>query len=153
MSYDYNVNISVLVGKTLTAATNVDGAEIVFETSEGEVYALYHEQDCCESVYVEDVCGDLEDLVGSPILLAAEVCGECGADAAHQCDTTNPRGPLYEYEESYTWTFYRLSTIKGSVTIRFYGSSNGYYSECVYFTCREKKTFRAELMEEAGREL
>ena len=121
----YDLNISTLIGKTLTAATNADDREIVFETNEGEVYALYHEQDCCEHVYVEDVCGDLEDLVGSPILMAAEVSGEND-------------GPLSEYDESFTWTFYRLSTNKGSVTIRFYGSSNGYYSESVYFVCRQK---------------
>jgi len=40
-------------------------------------------------------------------------------------------GPLNEYEESYTWTFYRFRTRKGSVTVRWYGSSNGYYSEDV----------------------
>jgi hypothetical protein len=126
--YDYNLNISVLVGKTLTAATNVNNEEIVFETADGEVYALYHEQDCCESVYVEDVCGDLNDLVGTPVLMAEEVSSIEGFD--EKC--------LSEYEESYTWTFYRLRTMKGSVTIRFYGSSNGYYSESVYFACRKK---------------
>ena len=64
----------------------------------------------------------MRDLVGSEILLAEEVSsGE------------NPDGVTVEYQDSFTWTFYKLSTIKGSVTIRWYGESNGYYSEAVDF--------------------
>lgn len=120
-----NPKFETLKGKTLKAITvSEDKERVDFETEDGKTFRLYHSQDCCESVSVEDVCGDLADLIGNPILLAEEVESE-----------KPPEGFKHEYEpESQTWTFYKLATIKGSATIRWFGSSNGYYSETVSFT-------------------
>lgn len=112
-----------LVGKTMAAVVNQDDV-VVFTDTEGKTYRLFHREDCCESVRVEDVCGDLADLVGEPLLQADE-----------STSSEDPEGckPESQYRESFTWTFYRLATIKGSVVIRWLGESNGYYSESVDF--------------------
>lgn len=115
-----------LKGKTLAAVeVTSDNEEVHFTLDSGEKYRLYHSQDCCESVDVESITGDLADLIGSPLLQAEEVSSS---------DTWPEGVAKQKYEpESYTWTFYKLATIKGSVTIRWYGVSNGYYSESVSF--------------------
>ena len=118
------IRVNVLRGKVLTKIDDSRADELLFYTENGECYRMCHEQDCCEHVYLEDICGNLNDLLGTPILLAEEVSEECG--------------PVDGWDESYTWTFYKLATIKGSVTLRWYGTSNGYYSESVDFELIEE---------------
>lgn len=117
------MNFNILKGKTITSIYGaVKGSdEIIFNCSDGSQYRLLHYQDCCESVEIEDICGDINDLIGSPILIADEV------------ENNNYGNPRSEYDESFTWTFYKLATIYGYVDIRWYGTSNGYYSERVDF--------------------
>ncbi|MBN9601851.1 MAG: hypothetical protein J0G33_02860 [Afipia felis] len=118
------VQFSDLTGKTLVRAEQVGDDRIEFECDDGSVGELYHSQDCCEYVVVESITGDLADLIGTPILLAEEVSS-----------SDDPPGYKHEYQpESQTWTFYKLRTIKGSVDIRWHGTSNGYYSESVSFS-------------------
>jgi hypothetical protein len=109
--------IGDLINQTFTKVYQ-DEDEIIFEriNNKGKRagFKLMHYQDCCERVYVESIVGDLNDLVGVPIVKAEESSGTI--------DTA---------DESGTWTFYKFATIKGYVDIRFNGESNGYYSESV----------------------
>lgn len=115
-----------LAGKVLVKIEGMEKAseEIIFTCSDGSEYSMFHEHDCCERVDIEDVCGDVKDLIGEPILLAEIVESN-----------SNPEGvPIPEYQDdSFTWSFVKLSTIKGGVTIRWYGESNGYYCETPSF--------------------
>lgn len=122
------MEFSQLEGKTLTKIEKVmAGAYIeeLFLSTADEQFRMYHYQDCCESVYLEDIIGDLNDLIGKPILMAYE--------ASNHDKVTEAKQNEYEYFDSETWTFYHLATIKGYVTLRWVGSSNGYYSESVLF--------------------
>lgn len=118
------MKFETLLGLTLTDVRQDGRERIVFKTDSGKSYMLWHRQDCCEGVEIEDVAGDYSDLVGSPILQAEEVEGK-----ANEVPAWAPRAG----SESFTWTFYKLATIKGSVTIRWLGESNGYCSESVEF--------------------
>ena len=103
-----------LLGKVFSDVKNT-GDEIHFYEDGVCTFKLKHMQDCCESVDIDEIHGDLSDLVGTPILLAEE--------SYHHGDGKS------EWTESNTWSFYKLATVKGHVTIKFYGESNGYYSE------------------------
>lgn len=122
------VDFSILHGKTLVEHEVINNTEendaIKFTFSDGTQYSMHHEQDCCEHVHIEDISGDLDDLIGNPLLIADQrLSGNYDEDNLTKC--------LDDYEESYTWTFYTFATIKGYVDIRWYGSSNGFYSESV----------------------
>jgi hypothetical protein len=114
-----------LIGKTLTSVTRTkhdSNDALEFACDDGTVFVMTHLQDCCEGVSIEDINGDLADLVGSPILMATET------------SSSEPQeGQTVDDYNSFTWTFYRISTFKGTVVIRWYGESNGYYSESVDF--------------------
>lgn len=52
--------IAVLLGKRLTKIEVKNNSEIYFYDSESDVYIMNHLQDCCESVVIEDICGELD---------------------------------------------------------------------------------------------
>jgi hypothetical protein len=119
--------LTQLIGKTISKITRLADNKLINDegrkcdtleilTAEGKMYKMYHDQDCCESVWLDDIEGNLSDIIGSPLQMAEVVC--------------NHDNNLYG-DESHTWTFYKLGTINGYVTLRWYGASNGYYSESV----------------------
>ena len=115
--------VNELIGRIISRidVNRNDGDDrIVFYLNDGDRYEMYHSQDCCESVNIEDIEGDVDDLTGTPIITAEESSNRGDGDDDY-------------YGDSETWTYYKFSTILGYVTIRWYGTSNGYYSESVNF--------------------
>lgn len=104
-----------MVGMTMKSVVNRDD-EVIFTAETGDRFRFYHCQSCCETVEVEDVKGDLQDLVGAPITSIQEKIEE----------EDDGWGPV-------TRTTHIIRTKKGKVTISWVGSSNGYYSEDVDF--------------------
>ena len=119
-------NIEELKGRILTQI-EVNDDEILFTCDNGDKYLMYHYQDCCESVYIEDISGDIQQLVGSPLVMAEEVSNVDEGSKDDECD------------DSYTWTYYKFANNNVYVTIRWYGTSNGYYSESVDFIKLDKE--------------
>lgn len=113
------MSVSELEGKVLCMVDVNDSDEVItFETEDGITYQMLHYQDCCEYVTIEDIVGQIDDLIGTPIVSAKE----------------EVNSPEMEYDyDSQTYTFYHFRTALGDVTIRWYGTSNGYYSERASF--------------------
>ena len=115
------VEIDFLVGKTCSSIwvslEEENNNVIEFKTPEGTL-SMRHNHECCETVVVKQIDGDLNDLVDTPILSAYR----------------ETKGIDYEYNKSFyveradLWTFYRLQSAKGPVTISWHGTSNGYYT-------------------------
>lgn len=106
-----------LIGKVLIDVKEDGETAIDFTFEDGSVYSMYNEEegtgnDC--QITLEDVNGEWDDIIGEPLTMAEEVINTGGTREG-------------------TWTFYRFATIKGYVDIRWYGESNGYYSETVTF--------------------
>lgn len=114
-------NFEDLKGKVLTNIERVGDEELIFTCKDGSKYKMYHEQDCCEYVRIEDITGDLNDLLNSEIMVAEERTNEGETDWGSE-----------------TWTFYTIRTQKASVDIRWHGESNGYYSESVDFALADE---------------
>ena len=112
--------IESIKGKILKSA-KVSDDEIILAMTDGSRYKMYHEDDCCEIVTIESMDGDLKELIGERVISIDE--------------RTNRDDPPADHDtgETFTWTFYTINTVKDAITIRWFGTSNGHYSEEVSF--------------------
>ena len=109
-----------LVGKTCVIIQNKSGdnyiraydEEFCMYFSDMTIVNFRHKQQCCENVRIAEIIGDPNDLIGRPLRL---------------CEEAIAPGDL----PNSTSTWYKFVTNEGSVTIRWLGESNGYYSEKV----------------------
>lgn len=120
--YRQRVDLNSIEGKRIVAIEEAK-EYITFFTECGMVFSIYHEEECCETVYLADVCGHIPDLIDQKISIE-EVSSDI--DQVNELDTGERRA-----EEQ--WTFYKINSLKCSVTLRFYGKSNGYYGMRVEF--------------------
>lgn len=120
-----DAKLNELLGKTILKidGAEIDSDQIIFTCSDGSRYKMSHYYESNEYVYIEDICGDVEHLLNTPVTLAEDV--------SNLCDDMPPAADCLE--DTYTWTWYKFATVKGYVTIRWYGTSSGYYSESVDF--------------------
>lgn len=87
--------------------------QIRVETESGRVFLIYHKQDCCESVRLVDINGNIKHLEGKVI-----------EDFSHMSKRYSN-----EYGNSETTTIITFFVDDSTVTTRLIGESNGYYSE------------------------
>ena len=105
-------DIELLKDRTIKAIVTDHEEFIIFVLGDNEVVMMNHGQNCCENVSIENINGDLNHLLDTP-LLRAEVKSTGNTETS--CG-----------DEQYT--FYTLATISGYVDLRWYGESNGCYS-------------------------
>ena len=108
-------DIELLKNRTIKAIVTDHEEFIIFVLGDNGVVMMNHGQNCCETVHIEDINGDLNHLLDTP-LLRAEVKSTGNTETS--CG-----------DEQYT--FYTLATISGYVDLRWYGESNGCYSTSV----------------------
>ena len=101
-------------GMTITAVVYKEVNESLLIHLNTHVLEMIHHQDCCETVYLADVVGTFEDLIGYPLLEVSESIVDIATE-----------------DMSSTASYYNFKTVKASVQLRWVGESSGYYSETV----------------------
>jgi hypothetical protein len=68
--------IAEMLGRTFVSVDQRDDEELIFTEADGSRFVFYHSQDCCEQVVIEEIVGDIGDLVGSPLVEAEKASSD-----------------------------------------------------------------------------
>lgn len=110
-------------GKRVTNAT-CDGSDVDLTFDDGSSVRFYSVQDCCNDMYIEDGADDVPSLIGEVVTICESVS-----------DADAPEGVEIECAQEYEeWTFLKIN----HVTLRWFGTSNGYYATAPGAECRNK---------------
>ena len=98
-----NQDIRDLVGEVIKEVIGGEKGsdECRIITESGKLFKIYHDQDCCETVDIEDC--ERDDVIGGYVHFADFVGGE----------------EPYEGSDGYTWSFLKIDTSKGSIWQRW----------------------------------
>lgn len=114
-------NIELLKGKTITSIDiDRENDEVILTIENGNKYKLYHDQNCCESVVINKICGDISKVINSPLI-----------NVKYKVLDNDPKWYKTDYDDSHTWTSFLFETENGGLEIIWLGESNGYYGEGV----------------------
>jgi hypothetical protein len=116
-------SVEELVGKKIVDLAENHEGDLTFTMSDGSIYEMGYVPDCCATCVVESGLDDLKAMIGQKLVAVTE-------DSSKE----TPADVKQEYTpESQTWTFYTFRSNKATAQLRWFGSSNGYYSESVTF--------------------
>ena len=109
---------------------------VVLSFEDGATITMQHHQDCCEMVYLEDfeVSGVSDDMSGATL------------HSWHVDSSSIRPSKDAKSEDCDEWTFYNVRTSKGSLWMRWFGTSNGYYSTDVDTTFNIPKELKEKLV-------
>ena len=113
-------NLNDLIGKTVKVIS-IDNDELDITVTDGEKdyrYGIRHFQDCCESVSLDSVDGNIHNMIGKKITDAYSMISDL---------------PYEEYSGSGTRSVYRIVAEDDYLWLEWRGRSNGYYGEGVTF--------------------
>ena len=121
-----NDNIDLLKGLTVKTIDAFEGGgDIMITTNCGRQFRFTHFQDCCEHVDIYSIDGDLKRLEGFRLV---DVQMETVDEPEGWADSDEAK-----WADSYTFTDVVFKTNAQTICVKWFGESNGYYSEGVDF--------------------